>query len=89
MRIALARSDARGVQTFYAESASRPGSRWTVKLIRRGETRWLCSCPDFIHRRAQEGESCKHIRHCKRLVRLAGGVNLLREIYWRAAKAAA
>jgi hypothetical protein len=25
-----------------------------------GELSWLCSCPDFLYRRAARGEACKH-----------------------------
>jgi hypothetical protein len=71
----------KGVRTFHVQSSGR--DHWyVVKRIRRPgaskamiKARWMCSCPDFMHRGMQTNRHCKHIKLLRAHVIAVGGVS--------------
>jgi hypothetical protein len=63
-----------GSRTFYVSSASRPGVRHTVKLVRR-ELR--CTCENYTHVGQVLRQPCRHTRIVRLLGHAAGGVRRL------------
>lgn len=67
-----AKSDSRGVNTFYVSGQTQP--EYCVKFIRVNGSRWVCNCPNFFHQQQVFGHHCKHIKVVKALIRAAGGL---------------
>lgn len=68
----------RGIRTFYvpSESISDDAPEYTVKhsWVKGGHTsKWVCSCPDWLHRKGPVGLKCKHIRQVADAVARLGG----------------
>lgn len=64
-----------GVRTFYIPSST-PGEEYIIKhtWARSGTKGWACSCPDFFHRHAVAGGTCRHIRSLQAFIRNVGGL---------------
>jgi predicted nucleic acid-binding Zn finger protein len=70
------------VFTFYVGSRSDKAKEYTIKVRQpefctRTNANFLCTCPDFIHRKWGTNEVCDHIEAIKSLIKLAGTVLLL------------
>lgn len=64
-----------GVRTFYLP-ASDGVTEYTVKhsWVYSGTKSWACSCPDFFHRHAVAGGTCRHIKTLQRFIAAVGGL---------------
>ena len=68
----------KGVRTFYIPSASLStgAPEYVVKhswSVSGHTSKWVCSCPDWLHRKGPLGLTCKHIRQVIDRVRELGG----------------
>ena len=70
-----------GVRTFYVPSEVIGTPEYTVKHTWRGKNSnalsWVCSCPDWLHRKGPLGQPCKHIRVLKLFVESVGGFSAI------------
>ena len=57
---ARARGPRGGRAVCEVASRTRPDIWYTVYIVDGGAL--FCACPDFVHRRRQRGEECKHLR---------------------------
>lgn len=64
-----------GVRTFYVPSSD-GSSEYTIKhtWARSGTKCWACNCPDFFHRHAVAGGTCRHIEGLKAFIADVGGL---------------
>ena len=51
---------------------STPTSKIYLVSWLKGMNRWGCTCPDFQHRRAANGQDCKHIKALRCFLESAG-----------------
>jgi hypothetical protein len=72
-----------GIRTFQIQRTA--ASSWhTVKYIRRDKFksrflkhRWMCACPDFMHRHMHANTHCAHIKRIRAFAQHLGGVSAI------------